>query len=98
VSKSTTYSERSQYTLTIPSVLIPIAIKSALTDNSKSTENNANPKIRNNVYVTMFLSFLDSLNLQSNQGVYQREFKKIRASIKGVKSSSKGFLFVLSKR
>jgi hypothetical protein len=69
-----------------------------MTDNGKSGSDNANSKIRNNGYVTILQSLLDILNLQSNQGVYQREFKKIRASIKGVKSSFKGFLFVLSKR
>jgi len=45
----------------------------------------------------MLLSLLDILNLQSNQGGYQREFKRIRVAIKGVKSSLKGFYFLYLK-
>jgi len=45
----------------------------------------------------MLLSLLDILNLQSNQGGYQREFKRIRVAIKGIKSSLKGLLFALIK-
>ena len=47
-----------------------IAIKTTRTDNRKSRSRNDNPKIRNNGYVIMFLSLLDILNLQSNQGGY----------------------------
>lgn len=56
-----------------------------MTNNSKGCSRNANPKIRNNGYVTMLLSLLDVLNLQSNQGGYQREFKRISVAVKGDK-------------
>jgi len=45
----------------------------------------------------MLLSLLDFLNLQSNQGGYQREFKKIRVAIRRIRASLKGLLFALVK-
>ena len=74
-----------------------IAIKTTRVNNGKSGSCNANPKIRNNGYVTMLLSLFDILNLQSNQGGYQREFKRIRVAVRGIKSSLKWLLFALVK-
>jgi hypothetical protein len=61
----------------------PIAIKTAVTVNSESSKDNANSRIRNSDYVITLPSLLDSLNLQSNKGSYQREFKKASVAIKG---------------
>jgi hypothetical protein len=40
-------------------IMSTTAIKTAMTDNSKSSENNANPKIRNSDYVTLFLTLFN---------------------------------------
>jgi hypothetical protein len=42
-----------------------IAIKTAMTDNGALRKNNANPKIRNNGYVTMLLSLFNCKNNKS---------------------------------
>jgi hypothetical protein len=74
---------------------IPIAVKTSTTTNGKGRSFNAAPKIRNGDYVITLPSLLDSLNLQSNKGSYQRGLERISIAIKGLKPSFQGLLFLL---
>jgi hypothetical protein len=64
---------------------IPIAIKSAMTDNSESSGNNANPRIRHRDYVSMLSNLLVPFE------------QSLRVRIRRIRNKMQRLLFLLFK-